>query len=222
MSRHPRYHIHLCQLVPEERTVPTFEPHLFADAFSGFDATDSAVASQLASDQALGLLDTRIGRVEVIEPRMSRKNGSDAVASPLASMSLREDASVPVATFEKQDAFAVEALDEGQDATQVAFGILHLYRTVEDAARAREAPEPACGGAGREGSEPSTDAPAAGDDDADESEGKILAMLSIPGMLSASALMDFIHPAMEAISHIRMIRCVRIQHACLTVQRGQL
>ncbi|KAJ9474178.1 RING finger protein ETP1 [Pseudozyma hubeiensis] len=116
---------------------------------------------------------------------------------------------LPVASFEKTDSFEgdnsgskdpntqlVSCAEKFQGmtigATEVAFGIVHLFRDKQDAGAK---PSTSAGRqAGLENQIPEQDV------------GAIVAVLAVPSHLTASHFLSYIEPAVEAITHLRMVR----------------
>jgi len=171
----PSYHIHLSQLILPETTTP--------EQLSAVDDTDA-----------------RLGRIEIVTIR-------GRMAKPGMSLVQGTSANVPVATFEKQDSFDVAAPaaeSASGEVVQVAFGIVHLFRTVEDVELRTQGDE-----AGTAASPSKQASAAAAHPDTEEDEdsvGTILGMLALPSRMSPSELMEFIEPAAEAISYVRIVR----------------
>ncbi|SPO40746.1 uncharacterized protein PSFLO_06228 [Pseudozyma flocculosa] len=122
--------------------------------------------------------------------------------------SAKPQITAPVAVFQKQDSFQVndgqsskqkdrsnagssasEPMDIGS--TEVAFGIVHLFKDKQDAAAA-----------------PETDAAAEDNQLTDNDVGTVVAVLAVPSYLTAADFLAFVEPASEAICHLRMIRDV--------------
>ena len=130
--------------------------------------------------------------------------------------------SLPVARFDKTDSFEGDASGstdkekrlasctekfEGMTigATEVAFGIVHLFRDKQEAAAT----------VGR----PVSDGTSSGHTTAasnstnhlenqipEEDVGAVVAVLAVPSHLTASHFLSYIEPAVEAITHLRMVR----------------
>lgn len=135
--------------------------------------------------------------------------------------------SLPVARFEQTDSFQGDAAGsrdvdkrlascaerfEGMTigATEVAFGIVHLFRDKQEAtATSTSSPTTPQSGFGRSG--PSGAATASAPLDLEnqipeEDIGAVVAVLAVPSHLTASHFLSFIEPAVEAITHLRMVR----------------
>ncbi|SJX64246.1 uncharacterized protein SRS1_14895 [Sporisorium reilianum f. sp. reilianum] len=122
---------------------------------------------------------------------------------------------LPVASFEKTDSFegdASSSKDADQQrlasctekfqgmtigATEVAFGIVHLFRDKQDAASSAR---PAASAAATSSqSELENQIP-------EQDVGAVVAVLAVPSHLTASHFLSYIEPAVEAITHLRMVR----------------
>ncbi|CDS00249.1 hypothetical protein [Sporisorium scitamineum] len=122
---------------------------------------------------------------------------------------------LPVASFEKTDSFEGDASTskymeqqrlasctekfQGMTigATEVAFGIVHLFRDKQDAASAASPSAPA--GTASSHSEFDNQIP-------EQDLGAVVAVLAVPSHLTASHFLSYIEPAVEAITHLRMVR----------------
>ncbi|EST04582.2 Zinc finger, RING-type [Kalmanozyma brasiliensis GHG001] len=121
---------------------------------------------------------------------------------------------LPVARFDKTDSFEGDASKTNDTdknlascteqfhgmtigATEVAFGIVHLFR---DKQEATSTPIPKARNAQTSSrSELENQIP-------DEDVGAIVAVLAVPSHLTASHFLSYIEPAVEAITHLRMVR----------------
>ncbi|PWY96924.1 hypothetical protein BCV70DRAFT_228886 [Testicularia cyperi] len=122
--------------------------------------------------------------------------------------------SVPVAKFEKTDSFEGEGKQptrsndaqlvsagesfQGMEigASEVAFGIVHLYKDKQEAAASPSSTtlSTALSSESLENQIPDADI------------GSVVAVLAVPSHLTASDFLAFIEPAVEAVTHLRMIR----------------
>ncbi|KAN0061403.1 hypothetical protein ACQY0O_006250 [Thecaphora frezii] len=143
--------------------------------------------------------------------------------------SAKPQVSAPVAVFEKQDSFKVEdgsrrKQREGSSAarreefqgmeigaTEVAFGIVHLFKDKQDATKARDPDHKG---------ENQLAATATGDENQldDDEVGSIVAVLAVPSYLTAADFLSFVEPASEAICHLRMIRDVHPNRCMVLVK----
>lgn len=109
--------------------------------------------------------------------------------------------SVPIAKFEQTDSFEGDPTDHRQLAsvgekfeamsigvTEVAFGIVHLFRDKQEAGAAPSDP-----------SDTDNQIP-------DADVGSIVAVLAVPAHMTASDFLSFVEPAVEAVTQLRMIR----------------
>ncbi|TKY89643.1 hypothetical protein EX895_001428 [Sporisorium graminicola] len=123
---------------------------------------------------------------------------------------------LPVATFHKTDSFEGDASgsrDADQQnlascnekfqgmtigATEVAFGIVHLFRDKQDAAASAAR---TTGPAGATSIHPDLQ-----NQIPEQDLGAVVAVLAVPSHLTASHFLSYIEPAVEAITHLRMVR----------------
>ncbi|PWN48902.1 hypothetical protein IE53DRAFT_380976 [Violaceomyces palustris] len=146
--------------------------------------------------------------------------------------------STPVANFSKTDSFRVDdpndsnqsyqGLDVGE--TEVAFGIVHLFKDREQALshrsrlKARQQREEEEG----EGQQRTDLVQAGGTESERELEsvnelceqdvGCILALLSVPCHLTASDLLSFMEPATPVIQHLRLVRDVAARRTMVLIK----
>ena len=117
---------------------------------------------------------------------------------------------LPVATFDKTDSFEGDAASSKEafqqnlasctekfqgmtiGATEVAFGIVHLFRDKQDAATAVKSNN-------ADRTELENQIP-------EHDVGAVVAVLAVPSHLTASHFLSYIEPAVEAITHLRMVR----------------
>lgn len=133
--------------------------------------------------------------------------------------------SLPVAKFEKTDSFEGDASGTGSGprdadkqlasslekfegmtigATDVAFGIVHLFRDKQEAsANTTSGVSKFRGPSNAVGSSASQDLE---NQIPEEDVGAVVAVLAVPSHLTASHFLSYIEPAVEAITHLRMVR----------------
>lgn len=179
MLRRPAFRIHICEYTDREH--PSQLPSRL------FDHPPTARA---AADPELPLVengtDARFGLIEVhfLRPRTPQHK-------------MYQHGNVSYGRFQEVDSFAVEpAQDAGgnapaQQEVRVAFGIVHLFRSLAD-----DTSEALAQG---------TENTQLKDTD-DDSIGTVLCMLSVPSSLTVSSLLDFVEPALEAVEHMRILR----------------
>ncbi|KIS67943.1 uncharacterized protein UMAG_11740 [Mycosarcoma maydis] len=121
---------------------------------------------------------------------------------------------LPVASFEKTDSFQgdVSGSKEAESrlasctemfqgmtigATEVAFGIVHLFRDKQDATSNATPTRRAASTTGQTALENQIP---------EQDIGAVVAVLAVPAYLTASHFLSYIEPAVEAITHLRMLR----------------
>ncbi|GAK68045.1 zf-UBP-domain-containing protein [Moesziomyces antarcticus] len=131
--------------------------------------------------------------------------------------------SLPVATFDKTDSFqgdsssskdaghALASCTERFDgmtigATEVAFGIVHLFRDKQEAMASSSSAPIAPAGKSAIPSNSTSAAEQLQNQIPDHDLGTVVAVLAVPSHLTASHFLSFIEPAVEAITHLRMVR----------------
>lgn len=183
MARWPTYHLHICEFVGDQGT-PRFPHKLFASPQTTL-ATPGAPPSEHPAD-----LDQRLGPIEVHFVRVRRR----APRHPMENLG-----NETYGRFQEVDTFEVEpARDEWSDSevqhdVRVAFGIVHLFRLLED-----DFDDDSVSGKTAEPPEETDEDPI----------GTILGMVSVPSSITVSSLLDFVEPALEAIQHMRIVRYV--------------
>ncbi|SOV02857.1 uncharacterized protein UDID_06045 [Ustilago sp. UG-2017a] len=134
--------------------------------------------------------------------------------------------SLPVARFEKTDSFEGDASGSASSSrdvdrqlasstekfqgmtigvTEVAFGIVHLFcdkqeataNTAASSTKRRGSSQPAASSAASQNLENQI---------SEQDVGAIVAVLAVPSHLTASHFLSYIEPAVEAITHLRMVR----------------
>ncbi|WFD30242.1 RING-type E3 ubiquitin transferase [Malassezia sp. CBS 17886] len=172
MPHPPSYHVHITQYAGGEGA-GAGAPSARTERDAPRGAAGAGGVSR--TDAPSPALDARLGRINLhaVAPR-------HAVA--------QRPRTIGLGAFEPIDSFPVDtaAPAEDGDVVRVAFGIVHLFRTPD------EAPTDARSAA--------ADAPPD-----DESVGTVLGMLTVPMHMSIAALMDFIDPATDAIQHVRLL-----------------
>ncbi|SPO28425.1 uncharacterized protein UTRI_04822 [Ustilago trichophora] len=129
--------------------------------------------------------------------------------------------SLPVARFDKTDSFKGDAsssknaekrlascteMFEGMimGATEVAFGIVHLFRDKQEATSSTAAQQAS---RGTSSSHAGASSPSSLENQIPEEDvGAVVAVLAVPSHLTASHFLSYIEPAVEAITHLRMVR----------------
>ncbi|SPO29449.1 uncharacterized protein UTRI_04822_B [Ustilago trichophora] len=129
--------------------------------------------------------------------------------------------SLPVARFDKTDSFEGDASGskdadkrlasctekfEGMaiGATEVAFGIVHLFRDKQEATSSAT-PQQASRGTSSSHAAASSSS-SLENQIPEEDVGAVVAVLAVPSHLTASHFLSYIEPAVEAITHLRMVR----------------
>ncbi|UZJ55451.1 hypothetical protein CBS101457_004771 [Exobasidium rhododendri] len=133
-------------------------------------------------------------QVEVGSPLLK-----ETISTPVSTSS--RATSTPVARFIKESSFSVEDEEDGyihrQKALEISFGIVHLFRddaALNDSANAK--------------------AKTALEDDT----GVILAILGVPSHIGPADFLQFVEPATDAISQVRMIREERAQRCMVLLK----
>ncbi|WFD05819.1 RING-type E3 ubiquitin transferase [Malassezia vespertilionis] len=184
----PRYHIHVT-----EYTGAVSEPQLPLDLFKHPVRLSEPQVPSTEKDN----FDSRLGHVEVhfISP------------TPHVDRAMLHSAPDNTARgrFIEQDSFLVEPQDgcahdaRVKDQVRVAFGIVHLFRSIEGDAHRGEC-----------------DVDAAKESENTDAIGTVLCMLSVPFSMTVTSLLDFIEPALGAIQHIRLVRQIE-EERCLVL-----
>lgn len=129
--------------------------------------------------------------------------------------------SLPVARFDKTDSFEGDAsspkdaerrlascteMFEGMiiGATEVAFGIVHLFRDKQEATSSTTAQQASRGTSSSHAAASSSSS--LENQIPEEDVGAVVAVLAVPSHLTASHFLSYIEPAVEAITHLRMVR----------------
>ncbi|KDN49572.1 hypothetical protein K437DRAFT_255248 [Tilletiaria anomala UBC 951] len=138
-------------------------------------------------------------------PRAASKN-------PAPSTQAQPETPTPVARFHQKSTFSTRDDEDGDrsalrnrvgnfktGSTDVAFGVVHLFRDREEAML-----EPQHESRAQDGE---TSASAESSQTLEDSElGTVLAVLAMPSAMTAADFLAFVEPAADAISHLRMIR----------------
>lgn len=163
--------------------------------------------------------------------------------TPLATMERAHvSPNIIYGKFEKVDAFEAPPVESAYEVeetvVEVPFGIVHLFRTLQDAREhgqkgdhGKGAPERSASSIRKDPALPSnspnpmasspvsssqTPAPVGHDavsTDHDDSIGTLLAMLNVPVTMPAATLLQFFDAALEALEQVRLIQCVYFTHA---------
>lgn len=132
-------------------------------------------------------------KAPVMSPTLSHTGSKDLhvpVSVPSGSTSPRPvpHRSLSAASTSTHDTQSSNRPPESSGTTELNWGVIHLFRElgVSDAERSDSKAKKRA---------------------MNEDDGTVVALVSVPGVLTAAAILTFISPALEAIAQLRMLRC---------------